>query len=163
MKPEELKDCINCHKKPIDSAHNKASENCFQCHTTKNWTSSTIDHREYFRFDKHHSSDCESCHPNANYSEYTCYNCHEHSQRKIRKEHVEEGIRDFENCVTCHRSGDEDEAKRNWKEEKSHSDSKRIYKKDSNYQRSKKHISKKERNKDKKHSDDDEHDDNDHD
>jgi cytochrome c2 len=26
---------------------------------------------------------------------------------KIRREHIEEGIRDFDNCVECHRSADE--------------------------------------------------------
>ena len=46
---------------------------------------------------------------------YTCYGCHEHSRSKIREEHLEEGIRDYENCVECHRSGDEDEAKRIWR------------------------------------------------
>ena len=46
---------------------------------------------------------CETCHKNNDYSRYTCYGCHEHSQAKIRAEHVEEGIRDFENCVECHR------------------------------------------------------------
>jgi hypothetical protein len=41
------------------------------------------------------------------YSRYTCYGCHEHSPEKIRREHIEEGIRDFKNCVECHRSADE--------------------------------------------------------
>ena len=36
-------------------------------------------------------------------SRYTCYGCHEHSQARVRAEHVEEGIRNFENCVECHR------------------------------------------------------------
>jgi hypothetical protein len=49
------------------------------------------------------------------YSNYTCYGCHEHSRSKIREEHVEEGIYDYENCEECHRSGDEDEAKHLWK------------------------------------------------
>jgi hypothetical protein len=40
------------------------------------------------------------------YSRYTCYGCHEHSRSGIREEHLEEGIRDFEDCVECHRSGD---------------------------------------------------------
>lgn len=46
---------------------------------------------------------CETCHKNNDYSLYTCYGCHEHSQAKIRAEHVEEGIQNFENCVECHR------------------------------------------------------------
>ena len=32
-----------------------------------------------------------------------CYGCHEHTPANIRAEHEEEGIRDFENCVECHR------------------------------------------------------------
>ena len=52
---------------------------------------------------------------NNDYSNYTCYGCHEHSRSRIRKEHVEEGIHDYENCAECHRSGDEDEAKYLWK------------------------------------------------
>jgi hypothetical protein len=29
---------------------------------------------------------------------------HEHNPEKIRREHIEEGIRDFRNCVECHRN-----------------------------------------------------------
>ncbi|MGB5638920.1 MAG: class III cytochrome C family protein, partial [Sedimenticolaceae bacterium] len=39
----------------------------------------------------------------------------EHSRSKIREEHVEEGISQYESCVDCHRSGDEDEAERIWR------------------------------------------------
>jgi hypothetical protein len=49
------------------------------------------------------------------YASYTCYGCHEHSRSKIRAEHIEEGIRNYENCVECHRSGDEDEAEWLWR------------------------------------------------
>ena len=45
------------------------------------------------------------------YKRYTCYGCHEHSLEKIRKEHEEEGIKQFDQCVECHRSGDDDAAK----------------------------------------------------
>lgn len=41
------------------------------------------------------------------YSRYTCYGCHEHTPDNIRREHIEEGIRDFDNCVECHRNADE--------------------------------------------------------
>jgi len=55
---------------------------------------------------------CSRCHENNDYKKYTCYGCHEHSRSNIREEHLEEGIRDFENCTECHRSPDEDEAER---------------------------------------------------
>ena len=35
---------------------------------------------------------------------YTCYGCHEHTEANIRAKHVHEGIANFTNCVSCHRS-----------------------------------------------------------
>ena len=52
---------------------------------------------------------CITCHIENVYTDYTCFGCHEHSRSGIRAEHLEEGIRNWENCVKCHRSGDEDE------------------------------------------------------
>ncbi len=71
----------------------------------------TFDHEKYFRFDRHHNNECATCHVNNDYGNYTCYGCHEHSRSKVREEHVEEGIYNYENCVECHKNGDEDEAK----------------------------------------------------
>ncbi|MBN0987992.1 cytochrome c3 family protein [Amphritea pacifica] len=104
-------ECDSCHTSPTDDLHRKIKGNCGQCHSQDAWTPATFDHEEYFRFDRHHETECETCHVNNDYTDYTCYGCHEHSRSKIREEHLEEGIRDYENCVKCHRSGDEDEAK----------------------------------------------------
>ncbi len=107
--------CDGCHNNPGDTLHLKIKANCNQCHTIDGWTPATFEHEKYFRFDKDHDADCDSCHIKSNYSDYTCYGCHEHSRSEIREEHVEEGIRDYEKCVECHRSGDEDEAEYIWK------------------------------------------------
>ncbi|MDH3713273.1 MAG: hypothetical protein OET44_05415 [Gammaproteobacteria bacterium] len=56
------------------------------------------------------------CHIDGDYSSYTCYGCHEHSRSEIREKHAEEGIYDCDNCVECHRSGDEEEAERFWRQ-----------------------------------------------
>ena len=109
------KQCDNCHSNPVDDLHQKINGNCGQCHTQEAWLPATFEHDNYFRFDRDHNTECVTCHINNDYSNYTCYGCHEHSRSKIRKEHMEEGIRDYENCVECHRSGDEDEAKRIWR------------------------------------------------
>ncbi|MBU2647775.1 hypothetical protein KKI24_23910 [bacterium] len=87
--------------------HQKSGQDCTQCHKTTNWASAEIDHSTYFRFDRDHRTACTACHPNSDYKAYTCYGCHEHSPRKIEKEHTKEGIRDYANCAECHRSGDE--------------------------------------------------------
>ena len=109
------KQCDSCHSNPVDDLHRKVKGNCSQCHTQDAWTPATFEHEKYFRFDKDHDTECETCHINNDYADYTCYGCHEHSRSEIREEHVEEGIRDYENCTECHRSGDEDEAKRIWR------------------------------------------------
>jgi class III cytochrome C family protein len=120
LKKSELDQCTNCHKAkvPSDKLHQQASDKCGQCHSTDKWKPATFDHAQWFRFDDEHER-CTTCHrtptyKEPNYKEYTCYFCHEHTPEKIRREHVEEGIRDFDNCVSCHRSSDEDAAKRAW-------------------------------------------------
>ena len=115
LEPTLQKQCDSCHSNPVDDLHKKIKGNCGQCHTQDAWTPATFKHEKYFRFDRDHVTKCETCHVNNDYANYTCYGCHEHSRSKIREEHVEEGIRDYEECVECHRSGDEDEAKYLWR------------------------------------------------
>ena len=110
--------CNQCHQqeKPKDGIHSNLTNNqqCSQCHTVTQWVPSTFEHSQYFRFDEHHPSDCKGCHNNQNdYKQYTCYNCHEHEQSRISAKHLKEGIRNFTDCVRCHRSGNEHEAKNN--------------------------------------------------
>jgi len=115
LKASLIKECNSCHTNPGDALHQKIAGNCSSCHVQERWTPATFDHKEYFRFDKHHRTKCDTCHINNDYNKYTCYGCHEHSRSKVREEHVEEGIRDYEICVDCHRSGDEHEAERIWR------------------------------------------------
>lgn len=102
--------CVACHQqdRPADELHRQASDDCRKCHGTQVWLPSTFDHARFFRFDGHHPSTCANCHAaGQNFATYTCYGCHEHTPAKVAAEHREEGISDFENCVRCHRSGDE--------------------------------------------------------
>jgi len=107
LEPGLQKQCDGCHTNPGDALHRQIKGNCGQCHTQEAWRPATFDHDRYFRFDRHHTAECTTCHRDNDYTSYTCYGCHEHSRSKIREEHVEEGIYDYENCVECHRSGDE--------------------------------------------------------
>lgn len=102
-----LDQCQTCHKSPTDSLHKQISGNCSQCHNQNKWIPATFEHDKYFVLDRDHNASCVTCHAVNNYSRYTCYGRHEHSLASIRREHIEEGIRDFDNCVECHRSADE--------------------------------------------------------
>lgn len=108
-------ECLACHARPADPLHQQASDQCGQCHTVTRWKPAAYDHDKLFAFDRKHNVKCLFCHPGDDYKKYTCYECHEHSVAKIRKEHLEEGIQDYERCVLCHRNADEDDAKRLWR------------------------------------------------
>jgi hypothetical protein len=107
LKKTVAEKCQTCHKVPADNLHQQISGNCSQCHTQLHWTPATFDHDKFFVLDNDHNTRCVTCHLRNDYKQYTCYGCHEHTPEKIRREHVEEGIRDFRDCVECHRSADE--------------------------------------------------------
>jgi hypothetical protein len=96
--------CEGCHKVPTTGQHPAANGQCQQCHTTEHWKPASFEHASYFELDRDHAVTCATCHTGNDYKRYTCYGCHEHSADKLRAEHEEEGIRDFENCVSCHKS-----------------------------------------------------------
>ncbi|MEO8000598.1 MAG: cytochrome c3 family protein [Arenimonas sp.] len=100
--------CDGCHRKPKDDFHQQVQGNCQQCHGVKQWKPSTFNHDKFFMLDRDHNVACSTCHVDNNLSRYTCYGCHEHTPAKIRAEHVKEGIRNFDNCVKCHRSPDDE-------------------------------------------------------
>jgi len=118
LNPSIQQRCSNCHATPMDQVHAKTKKNCSACHTEDSWLSAHFDHQEYFRFDRYHDAECSVCHESSDYSQYTCYGCHEHSEWNVRGEHLEEGINDYEVCVECHRSGDEDEAEWLWRQKR---------------------------------------------
>ncbi len=154
--------CADCHQKPMDVVHQPVSQDCMQCHKENNWSSSEIDHADYFKFDRDHKPDCSTCHPDADYSQYTCYGCHEHSLRKIERKHVKEGIPDYNDCADCHASGDEHDIResRRVKKRRVEPADDEIKRHDKRSKRSSKHSSRSKRHKD---NDDDEDDDDDHD
>ena len=114
--------CVGCHitDRPRDLLHRDAGDACIDCHTTTAWQPVNFDHEKWFRFDRSHPARCGICHDNPeNYRQYSCYGCHEHTRRDIAREHREEGIGEFSNCVECHRSGSEEEAEQLWKKKRS--------------------------------------------
>ena len=105
--------CQDCHKSPNDSLHQQITGNCSKCHSQEKWLPATFDHNKYFVLDRDHNTRCATCHVRNDYKHYTCYGCHEHSQSNIRGKHIEEGIRNFDNCIKCHRSANEDDIQGN--------------------------------------------------
>lgn len=111
-----INNCLKCHisDKPKNQLHMENLLLCNSCHSTKSWKPSFFrNHEKYFVFDKDHQSICVSCHYQKNdFKKYTCFNCHEHNRLKIITEHLEEGIREIDNCAKCHRSSNKDAAEK---------------------------------------------------
>jgi hypothetical protein len=103
-------ECVACHAEP-DVHRGLFGTDCAACHTAQAWIPARL---LQHTFPLNHGSSagtetaCEVCHA-ANYVTYTCYDCHDHDPDQIRREHLEEGLQDFENCVECHPTGQEDE------------------------------------------------------
>jgi len=122
--------CEDCHQVPEDTLHQKIVGNCAQCHREDQWSPATFEHDQYFVLDNDHDADCVTCHEDNDYQKYTCYGCHDHTPENMREKHYEEGIQDYENCAECHRSADEDDAKRNWRSGPSNQNREREHEED---------------------------------
>ena len=109
---EGRSECETCHRSPGDSLHRQITANCGQCHTQKAWKPATFDHRSHFVLDRDHAVQCATCHTGGDFRRYTCYGCHEHTPERIRREHREERIVNFDNCVECHPSANERDIRR---------------------------------------------------
>jgi hypothetical protein len=102
--------CESCHEAPKTELHRTFTGGCAKCHTSGAWRPATFDHDRHFSLTGDHNASCATCHVGNDYSKYTCYGCHEHTPDNVRRQHSEEGIRNFDNCVECHRgSGGESE------------------------------------------------------
>lgn len=72
------------------------------------WRPASFRHTFPIRHGSRTASACGVCHADSprSFQTYTCYGCHEHNPARIRAEHAEEGIGDWQNCVRCHSRGE---------------------------------------------------------
>jgi hypothetical protein len=103
LKPDLRGRCQSCHTAPKDPLHaDPRPSTCRTCHSTAGWKPSSFDHSKYFPLTGDHNVGCLSCHAGNNFKTYTCVSCHAHEKSRMIQEHLEEGIRNIDNCVSCH-------------------------------------------------------------
>jgi Class III cytochrome C family len=97
--------CSSCHAEP--KAHQgRFGTDCARCHSTETWGGATFRHRFPLNHGRRGTLTCATCHTSAtDFRTWTCYGCHEHSQRKIESKHLKKRIVDFQNCARCHSGG----------------------------------------------------------
>ncbi len=101
--------CVGCHAEP-DEHRGQFGTACDDCHSTESWSGARFDHSFPVDHGTGRRSTCRTCHP-QDYRTYSCYGCHEHTPEGIRGEHLEEGIRDYHDCMRCHPTGREHEGR----------------------------------------------------
>jgi hypothetical protein len=106
LRPAARAQCATCHAAPANNLHRDVRASCNQCHSTERWAPATFDHDRFFLLDRDHNTTCTTCHTNNDFAHYTCFGCHKHTPANLRAEHEEKGIRNFDSCVSCHRSAD---------------------------------------------------------
>lgn len=109
-------DCIGCHQLEFDQQHLGSGfpTTCLTCHTVETWAGGTFeDHDPLFFpiFSGPHRdkwTGCIDCHSvPADYSSFTCLNCHEHRQSAMDDKHSGEGGYVYQSsaCLDCHPDG----------------------------------------------------------
>jgi hypothetical protein len=100
--------CADCHDEPFYHV-GLLGIACADCHTTAAWEPARFDRAHSFPVNHGEGSPgaCKTCHP-SQLAGYTCYGCHEHDPAEIGEEHRDEGITDFQDCVRCHPTGQDE-------------------------------------------------------
>jgi hypothetical protein len=100
----EARDCVACHEDP--EIHNgKFGQDCARCHTAVAWSPAyLIQHNFYLEHGSEGENECAACHL-ENYTDQTCYNCHEHTLENMQQVHLAEGISEYQECAQCHPTG----------------------------------------------------------
>jgi hypothetical protein len=97
--------CSNCHTAPRTVVHAGPPAQCSTCHSQTDWTAASIEHTRFFALTGPHDVACTSCHSTAgDFTRYSCFGCHEHQEADLIRKHLEEGIRNIDNCAACHRN-----------------------------------------------------------
>lgn len=103
--------CAACHAEP--QVHLGAfGTDCAACHSTATWQGATFNHTFPLNHGESGNIACRTCHVTTDFKAYTCYGCHEHEPQRVQAKHLEEGIRDFQDCARCHPTGREKEGQR---------------------------------------------------
>lgn len=114
--------CRSCHTAPTPPVHVGLTCQCTQCHSQDRWKPTAFDHARFFVLERDNTAPCATCHTVNDKRQYTCYGCHEHTEANVRRKHIREGIANFGNRVSCHRSahgeGREGNAREGGKERK---------------------------------------------
>ncbi len=111
--PSGQNDCVACHQDDYDRQHSGSGfpTTCSDCHTQTTWLGATFQHDQFPIYSGIHSgkwNGCDTCHDvPSNYTSFTCFNCHQHSQSRMDSRHAGVGGYTYDSsaCYSCHPNG----------------------------------------------------------
>jgi len=115
-------ECYSCHQTDYNTTTNPNHQvadlntDCAECHSTiPGWKPAKFTQHDAIYFPVYSGEhggewdNCTECHPNpANYSIFSCIDCHEHNQSDMNDEHNDVGGYAYNSiaCLECHPTGD---------------------------------------------------------
>ncbi len=107
--------CSQCHAEPLIHA-GWFGTRCQNCHTEEAWAPAAMVLHDFpLEHGNAAPAKCTTCHIDK-YTEYTCYECHDHEKNSIELNHIQNGVsaEELQNCSQCHAAGTvEERAKEN--------------------------------------------------
>lgn len=114
--PANENDCFACHQDDYNSKHTGSGfpTDCTVCHDVNSWDDAEFAQHDQLFFPifsgRHRGlwDNCSTCHEVANnFTQFTCFNCHEHRQSEADAEHkdISGYVYDSQACLSCHSSG----------------------------------------------------------
>ena len=101
--------CVACHEDP-ELHDGQFGKDCARCHTAVAWQPALLTrHTFLLTHGGEEQLECQACH-SKNFTDNTCYSCHDHQPTQMAQVHLEEGLADYENCSHCHPTGRQGEA-----------------------------------------------------
>lgn len=97
--------CISCHEEPAVHA-NRFGLDCARCHSLDGWMPALLTRHTFALDHGGEEVECQVCHT-ANYTDHTCYGCHDHQPGQMDDVHVSETRYNIRPCVSCHPTGSE--------------------------------------------------------
>jgi len=103
-------ECVCCHEEPVVHI-GLFGIKCARCHTLDAWKPAMLV-RHIFLLDHggEGNLDCSTCHIST-YASNDCFACHDHDPELVNQSHLDEGLKEFENCIECHPTGESGEGK----------------------------------------------------
>jgi hypothetical protein len=108
-------DCYGCHKADYEATTSPNHQStgfpttCENCHFSNHvsWNQAVFTHRFPINSGDHRNIACDECHLTANYQQFSCIDCHEHSKNEMDDEHNDVGGYSYNSqaCYTCHPDG----------------------------------------------------------